>query len=322
MLQNYTTYKTYCKLAQAATDDPNVPKREAVRALARFVTLHPHNIAQKTEVMVEHFREHVTPQDRRQGQGDGGHRLAPRTPSATSRRSTSTSRRRATRTSACWWRSPAGRGRRHARRDVHRARHEHGIREKELPEKFATDEYHVLLVADKYQTGFDQPLLHTMYVDKRLAGIQAVQTLSRLNRTRPRQGGHVRPRLRERRRGDPASFQPYYEQTTVAETADPQHLYELQHHLDAAQVYTPSEVEAFCKVFYAPKAEADDGRQRRAVPAPRPGGRPLQGARPGRRRTSSGARSAPTSGCTPSCPGHAVHRPRPGEALHVRPLPG
>ena len=60
-----------------------------------------------------------------------------------------------------------------------------GIREKELPEQFATPEYQVLLVAEKYQTGFDQPLLHTMYVDKRLAGIQAVQTLSRLNRTHP-----------------------------------------------------------------------------------------------------------------------------------------
>ena len=60
-----------------------------------------------------------------------------------------------------------------------------GVREKELPEKFATPEYQVLLVAEKYQTGFDQPLLHTMYVDKRLAGIQAVQTLSRLNRTHP-----------------------------------------------------------------------------------------------------------------------------------------
>ena len=60
-----------------------------------------------------------------------------------------------------------------------------GIREKELPEKFGTDEYQVLLVAEKYQTGFDQPLLHTMYVDKRLAGIQAVQTLSRLNRSTP-----------------------------------------------------------------------------------------------------------------------------------------
>ena len=60
-----------------------------------------------------------------------------------------------------------------------------GIREKELPENFATQEYQVLLVAEKYQTGFNQPLLHTMYVDKRLAGIQAVQTLSRLNRTHP-----------------------------------------------------------------------------------------------------------------------------------------
>ncbi len=60
-----------------------------------------------------------------------------------------------------------------------------GIRERDLPAQFATPEYHVLLVAEKYQTGFDQPLLHTMYVDRRLFGIQAVQTLSRLNRTHP-----------------------------------------------------------------------------------------------------------------------------------------
>ena len=73
-----------------------------------------------------------------------------------------------------------------------------GIREKELPEKFATPEYQVLLVAEKYQTGFDQPLLHTMYVDKRLAGIQAVQTLSRLNRTHPLKEDTFRSRLRKR----------------------------------------------------------------------------------------------------------------------------
>ena len=66
-----------------------------------------------------------------------------------------------------------------------------GIREKELPERFATQDYQILLVAEKYQTGFDQPLLHTMYVDKRLAGIQAVQALSRLNRVHPPKGRHV-----------------------------------------------------------------------------------------------------------------------------------
>ena len=77
-----------------------------------------------------------------------------------------------------------------------------GIKEGELPEKFASDAYQVLLVANKYQTGFDQPLLSAMYVDKRLSGIQAVQTLSRLNRMERRQD-HLRPRLRQRAGGHP-----------------------------------------------------------------------------------------------------------------------
>jgi len=127
------------------------------------------------------------------------------------------------------------------------------IGEKELPERFATEEYQVLLVAEKYQTGFDQPLLHTMYVDKRLAGIQAVQTLSRLNRTRPgKEDTFVLDFVNEPDEILEA-FQPYYEQTLIGERADPKQLYELQAKLDAQQVYYKAEVEEFCKVFYKPK---------------------------------------------------------------------
>jgi len=129
------------------------------------------------------------------------------------------------------------------------------IGQKELPERFATEEYQVLLVAEKYQTGFDQPLLHTMYVDKRLAGIQAVQTLSRLNRTHPgKEDTFVLDFVNE---PDEilAAFQPYYEQTLVGEQADPKQLYELQAKLDAQQVYHKAEVEEFCRVFYKPKRD-------------------------------------------------------------------
>jgi len=127
------------------------------------------------------------------------------------------------------------------------------ISPKELPERFATEDYQVLLVAEKYQTGFDQPLLHTMYIDKRLAGIQAVQTLSRLNRTHPgKEDTFVLDFV-----NDPeeirAAFQPYFEQTQVGEHADPKQLYELQAKLDAQQVYHKAEVEQFCRVFYEPK---------------------------------------------------------------------
>src|SRR5438132_3704665 len=112
----------------------------------------------------------------------------------------------------------------------------HGIREKELPEKFATQQYQVLIVAEKYQTGFDQPLLHTMYVDKRLSGIQAVQTLSRLNRTHTgKEDTFVLDFVNEPEEIREA-FQPYYEQTLVGEQATVQQLYGLQAKLDARQV--------------------------------------------------------------------------------------
>ncbi len=111
----------------------------------------------------------------------------------------------------------------------------------------------MLLVAEKYQTGFDQPLLHTMYVDKRLAGIQAVQTLSRLNRTHPgKEDTFVLDFVNEPEEILKA-FQPYYEQTIIGERAEPKQLYELQAKLDAHQVYYQAEVEEFCKVFYRPK---------------------------------------------------------------------
>jgi type I restriction enzyme R subunit len=108
-----------------------------------------------------------------------------------------------------------------------------GIKEKELPEKFAAQEYHVLLVAEKYQTGFDQPLLHTMYVDKRLAGIQAVQTLSRLNRIHPlKEDTFVLDFVNDRDeiRG---AFKTYYEGAEMGEEVDPARMYQLKGELDA-----------------------------------------------------------------------------------------
>ncbi len=121
------------------------------------------------------------------------------------------------------------------------------------PRRFAADDFQLLIVANKYQTGFDQPLLHTMYVDKRLAGVQAVQTLSRLNRTAPGKTDTFVLDFVNEAEEIQRSFQPYYEQTMVAETADPHQLYELQHRLEAAQVFWPVEVNAFCKIFYTPK---------------------------------------------------------------------
>ena len=129
----------------------------------------------------------------------------------------------------------------------------HGIREKELPEKFATQEYQVLLVAEKYQTGFDQPLLHTMYVDKRLAGIQAVQTLSRLNRIHPlKEDTFVLDFVNDREEIREA-FKTYYEGAEMGEEVDPARMYQIKGELDASGIYLAEEVERFCAVYFKPK---------------------------------------------------------------------
>jgi type I restriction enzyme R subunit len=131
----------------------------------------------------------------------------------------------------------------------------HGIREKELPEKFATQEYQVLLVAEKYQTGFDQPLLHTMYVDKRLSGIQAVQTLSRLNRIHPlKEDTFVLDFVNDREEICEA-FKTYYEGAEMGEEVDPARMYQLKGELDASGIYLAEEVERFCAIYFKPKTK-------------------------------------------------------------------
>lgn len=128
-----------------------------------------------------------------------------------------------------------------------------GLKEKELPDTFAKADFRILLVAEKYQTGFDQPLLHTMYVDKRLAGIQAVQTLSRLNRTHPlKTETFVLDFV-----NDPAeiqeAFRQYYDGSVMGDQVDPHRLYEIKTELDASGIYLESEIDAFTLTFFAPK---------------------------------------------------------------------
>lgn len=253
VLKSYTTYKSFYRLVKAVEDDPQVNKKQATSQLARFMSLHPHNIAQKTQVMVEHFRAKVR------------HRIGGRAKAMV----VTSSRLHAVRYKQAFETYIAARGYTDVGvlvafsgvvkdPDVPDSEYtevgmNRGIKERELPEKFASDAFQVLLVANKYQTGFDQPLLHTMYVDKRLSGVQAVQTLSRLNRTT---GGKENTFVLDFVNGAEEirrSFQPYYEQTVVAESADPHQLYELQHRLEALQVFWAAEVEGFCRVFYAPK---------------------------------------------------------------------
>lgn len=258
VLKSYITYKTYYKLIKKAEDDPNVERKKAAKALARFMRLHPHNIGQKTEVMVEHF-QHFTRHK------IGGHAKA---------MVVTGSRLEAVRYKQAFDRYIQEKGYpikslvafsgtveddKIPEKSYTEAEMNGGLKEKELPDTFAKPEYRVLLVAEKYQTGFDQPLLHTMYVDKRLAGIQAVQTLSRLNRTHPlKDGTFVLDFV-----NDPAeiqeAFRQYYEGSVMGEQVDPDKLYEVKAELDASGIYLQTEVTEFAHVFFAPKRRQSPG---------------------------------------------------------------
>lgn len=252
VLKHFTTYATYFKLLKACENDPEVERKKAARALARFMRLHPHNIAQKTEVIVEHFNT-VT-----------RHKIGGRAKAMV----VTGSRLEAVRYKQSFDRYIKAKGYpiktlvafsgtvqddklsgvTYTEEGMNL-----GIREKELPEKFASQEYQVLLVAEKYQTGFDQPLLHTMYVDKRLAGIQAVQTLSRLNRTHPlKEDTFVLDFVNDREEIREA-FKTYYEGAQLGEEVDPARMYQIKGELDASGIYLTEEVERFCAVYFAPR---------------------------------------------------------------------
>lgn len=252
VLKSYTTYATYYKLIKASEEDPQVERKKAAKALARFLRLHPHNIAQKTEVIVEHFNS-VTRHK------IGGHAKA---------MVVTASRLEAVRYKQGFDSYIKLKGYpikslvafsgvvndneinevSYTEEGMNR-----GVKEKELPEKFATPEYHVLLVAEKYQTGFDQPLLHSMYVDKRLAGIQAVQTLSRLNRTHPlKEDTFVLDFVNDREEIRQA-FKTYYEGAEMGEEVDPAHLYQIQGELDLSGIYIKEDIDRFCAVYFKPR---------------------------------------------------------------------
>ena len=133
-----------------------------------------------------------------------------------------------------------------------------GLQGRDLREAFAGDDYQILLVANKFQTGFDQPLLVAMYVDKRLAGVAAVQTLSRLNRIAPGKDETFILDFVNDPEEILAAFAPYYKTAQLTAVTDPNLIHRLQAKLDDVRLYTASEVDAFAAVFYDPKSQQKD----------------------------------------------------------------
>ncbi len=251
VLENYTSYQTFFQLSKKIEDDPNMNKKKAACAIARFLTLHPYNLAQKTEVMIEHFRQVTLKKI-------GGKAKA---------MVVTASREHVVRYKHEFDRYLKEKGYKDIKALVafsgtvlldgippeYTEPGMNGFGEKELPEKFATSEYQILLVAEKYQTGYDEPLLHTMYVDKRLDGVKAVQTMSRLNRTCPGKEDTFILDFVNKREDILAAFQPYYEQTQLSDVTDPNKLYDLKTKLDSFKVVYQSDIDAFCAVFFKNK---------------------------------------------------------------------
>jgi type I restriction enzyme R subunit len=257
VLKNYTPYNLAFKLATGGKefDDKEVERDEALKGIMRWVRLHPYNISQKVQIVVEHFRENVAPLLNGQAKAMvvvGSRIEAVRWKLAIEKYIKANNYRIGT--------LAAFSGEVNDKESGTEPFTETGktlnpnLKGRDIRKAFDTEEYQILLVANKFQTGFDQPLLCGMYIDKRLAGIQAVQTLSRLNRAHPgKDTTYILDFV-----NDPAevlaSFKPYYQTAELAGVTDPNLVYDLRAKLDATGYYDDNELERVVTVEMNPKA--------------------------------------------------------------------
>ncbi|MBE9128864.1 MULTISPECIES: type I restriction endonuclease subunit R [unclassified Coleofasciculus] len=263
VLANYTYYERYYELVRLSETNPDLPRRQAAREIARFVELHPHNIAQKVEIIIEHFRNHTR------------HKIGGRAKAMVVTRS----REHAVKYKLAFDQYIKDKGYTDIKSLVAfsgslslddfpnetftEVSMNGGIKSGEIPEKFASDAYQVLLVANKFQTGFDQPLLHTLFVDKRLAGVQAVQTLSRLNRTTPGKEDTFVLDFVNQPEDIYKAFKPYYEETPVGQTSDPQQLNDLAFQLYEWRLFHEENVNEWCDIWFRPKTSLTGGEHKK-----------------------------------------------------------
>lgn len=260
VLQNYVTYSMYYKIIKDTPENPELDNAQAVASIKRFETLHPHNIAQKTEIIMEHFLRITR------------HKIGGRAKAMI----VTASRLHAVRylfairsyieqhhladdvgVLVAFSGEVEDGGERYTEPQLNvQADGEH-ISEKALPEAFHGDDFNVLVVAEKYQTGFDEPLLHTMFVDKKLSGVKAVQTLSRLNRTCKGKSDTFVLDFVNTAEEIQAAFEPFYDGTTLAEGTDPDIIYSMRAQLDNFGLYGREDVQAVATLFYRSGGEGE-----------------------------------------------------------------
>lgn len=239
VLANYVTYETYFKIDKAIADDPDVDASRAKAAIARFVSLHESNLSQRAEVIVEHFRRHV--RARISGHAKAMVVTASRLHALRYKRALDRYCREHgigdVNTLVAFSGTLGVDGEEYTESNVN------GFPDTQTPAEFDTDAWQILVVAEKYQTGFDQPKLYAMYVDKTLTGLAAVQTLSRLNRTRPDKTSTFVLDFRNKVEDIQESFAPWYSQTVTPPT-DPHLLYDTHAELAPFGILVHEEVES------------------------------------------------------------------------------
>ena len=253
VLENYTTYKAYWNLLKKIEEDPRYDRKKATALLKAFVDLHEHTIKKKVEIMVEHFVGHTM--NRIGGKAKAMIVTRSRLHAVRYRRAVDEYLKAKGYSFRCLVAfSGTVRDGGHDYTEANM----NGFPDTQTADTFKRDECKLMVVANKFQTGFDQPLLHTMYVDKKLGGVAAVQTLSRLNRIYP-------PDKQETTVIDFANeaedirkaFEPYYDRTLLSEATDTNLLYDLQGELENFHFYTTDDVEAFARIFFDPKSTQD-----------------------------------------------------------------
>jgi type I restriction enzyme R subunit len=253
VLKQYTPVDSYYKLVKKTEDDPEFDTKRANKKLRRYVESHDHAIRLKAEIMVDHFHEQVIAANKIGGQA--------RAMVVTSGIERAIQYFHAFKTYLAERKSPyqaivAFSG----EHDYGGARVSeaslNGFSSNDIAAKIQTDPYRFLICADKFQTGYDEPLLHTMYVDKPLSGIKAVQTLSRLNRAHPQKRDCFVLDFQNNSEAITFAFQDYFRTTLLSEETDPNKLHDLKAALDAAQVYSQEQMNRFVALFLA-DAERD-----------------------------------------------------------------
>ena len=262
VLRNYMTYKTYYKIAKTIADNPEMDTANGIKAIRNYETLHPHNIAQKTAVMLEHFSKMTRKEigGKAKAMVVTASRLhAVRYCLEFKRQIENNDEYKNIGVLVAFSGEVEDKGKKYTEVGMNENKQGESIKEKALPEEFHSDDFGILIVAEKYQTGFDEPLLHTMFVDKALTGVKAVQTLSRLNRTTKGKNSTFVLDFVNDAETIRKSFEPYYEETFLEEQTDPNTLADMKLRLDKYGVYHPAEIEGFAEVFYTD----DDGYNRK-----------------------------------------------------------